>query len=101
MSRRKSAQSVDTPDTSLHIYGQSMWHSEASIEGTRDGLKALRDAIDEALRTSREVRTEPLFTGDGEGYRTVIRIKSADQIRDAILPYVDEIARDPRTRPDR
>ena len=88
------------PDTFVHIYGQGSWHSQASIEGTRSGLKALRDAIDEALRTNREGETIHLYAGDGEGYRTVVHVRTAEQIQEAALPYVDDIARDPRTKTD-
>lgn len=92
---------VVLPDTFVHIYGQGSWHSQASIEGTRSGLKALRDAIDEALRTNREGETRPhLYAGDGEGYRTIVRVRTAEQIQEAVLPYVDEIARDPRMKTD-
>lgn len=100
MSRRKPSRPAALPDTWVHIYGQGSWHSEAAIEGTRGGLKALRDAIDEALRTNREGQTVHLYAGDGEGYRTIVRVRTGDQVREAILPYVDEIARDPRTKSD-
>jgi hypothetical protein len=75
-----------------------MWHSPAIVEGTRDGLRALRDAIDEALRSNREGMSKHVYAGDGEGYSVIVRMRTADQIREAALPYVDDIARDARTR---
>lgn len=98
MSRKPPEKRVLLPDTWLHVYGQAQWHSEVTIEGTRDGLKALRDAIDQALRTNREGLSDHLYAGDGEGYRAIVRVCTGDHVKEAILPYVDEIARDPRTR---
>lgn len=98
MSRKRSEPPVHLPPTWLHIYAQSMWHSDAVLEGTREGLRAVRDAIDEALRTNREGISKHLVAGDGEGYSVVARVRTAEQIREGALPYVDDIARDPRTR---
>ncbi len=100
MSRRRQPTPGPLPDTWVHLYAQAMWHSEAAIEGTRDGLKALRGAIDEALRKNGEAETALLFTADGEGYRTRVRMRTTAQMKDAALPYVDEIARDPRRTGD-
>jgi hypothetical protein len=54
----------------LHIYSQVDWHDEAYIVGNPAGLKALRDAIDEAL--SDRVGTADAYVNDGEGFRTII-----------------------------
>lgn len=50
----------------LHVYGQFCWHSEATIRGTRDGLIALRDAIDAAIETGSG--SAEVIASDGEGY---------------------------------
>jgi hypothetical protein len=50
----------------LHIYGQYTYHGEAVIRGTKEGLTALRDAIDAALK--RRPRDAHVFASDGEGY---------------------------------
>lgn len=97
MSRRRPVLAA-APDTWVHIHAQTMWHSEATIEGTREGLKALREAIDEALRRNGEAESPTLFAADGEGYRARVRVRTSAQMQDAILPYIDEVARDPRTR---
>lgn len=57
----------------LNIYGQEAWHTEARIIGNREGLEALKQTIDDALRvptgraTTDDEKT-PLFASDGEGY---------------------------------
>lgn len=54
----------------LHVYGQYMWHSPATIRGTRAGLEAMRAAIDSAL-AGEEGRAHMMAT-DGEGYDLMI-----------------------------
>lgn len=59
----------------LNIYGQAFYHQEARIVGNKEGLLVLRDAIDEAIKTSK-ARTSnddaPLFASDGEGYAVIV-----------------------------
>jgi len=58
----------------LNIYGQEFWHSEAKIAGNKEALKALREAIDRAIKNDKSVLgagekvDEALFANDGEGY---------------------------------
>ena len=54
----------------LHVYGQFTYHSEATIRGTREGLTALRDAIDKAISSRRGVAE--VIAGDGEGYHVEV-----------------------------
>ena len=60
----------------LNIYGQWAWHTEARIIGNREGLVALRQAIDEVLKG--DVITAKQKTGiyasDGEGYEVIIEL---------------------------
>lgn len=67
----------------LNIYGQAFWHSEARIVGNREGLEALKQTLDDALRVHREKATtaddkEPLFASDGEGYEVVVEMHNDD-----------------------
>lgn len=54
----------DTPW--LHIRSQFTYHAEAEIRGTREGLTALRDAVNEALEGG--VGEGRAYASDGEGY---------------------------------
>lgn len=74
----------------LHIYGQSHWHDDATIAGTREALTALRNAIDTALRGGAAACQS--FVNDGEGYNIMIRTLSDKDARRMALPYTDEIA---------
>lgn len=60
----------------LNIYGQPSHHFEARIVGNREGLEALRNAIDNALIIDSHAKApddnEPLFASDGEGYEILI-----------------------------
>lgn len=74
----------------LHIYAQSIWHSEARIKGNRTALERLRQAIDDALATG--AGACEAFVSDGEGYHTQISLLSVDALDKERLPYTDEIA---------
>lgn len=54
----------------LHIYGQYMWHSPATIRGTKAGLEALREAVDKAL--AGDEGRESVIATDGEGYDVMV-----------------------------
>lgn len=63
----------------LNIYGQESYHTEAKIIGNREGLEALRQAINGALnlprgKTSTAQFKEPLFASDGEGYEVIVEM---------------------------
>lgn len=80
----------------LHCYAQAFWHTEAYISGNRGGLLALRAAIDQAL--DKGSGDCDIFAGDGEGYTVhVVAMSDADATRQ-VVPYTDEIARQPWAR---
>lgn len=72
----------------LHVYAQHINHNDARIEGTRQALTTLRDAIDRALSSGREAEASPLCTTDGEGYCIVVNIRTPDALAREGLPYV-------------
>lgn len=74
----------------LHLYAQPFWHAEAYIVGDREGLTALRNAIDAALETGRA--TALPFASDGEGYELEIVAVSTEDAWRLAVPYTDEMA---------
>ena len=65
----------------LNIYGQAFYHQEARIIGNREGLEALKQTIDDALRVFEEKAStndnkEPLFASDGEGYEVIVEMNN-------------------------
>lgn len=75
-----------------HIYGQGSWHSQATIEGTRNALVIIRDAIEVALTEGRDGRSDSLFVTDGEGYHLEVKIRNFEYLQNQTLPYMDPIA---------
>ena len=74
----------------LHVRGQFTYHAEATIRGTAEGLAALRQAIDDALREGRG--EAEVFATDGEGYGiTVDRMRTVASLGKP--QYLDEIGR--------
>ena len=55
------------PERQLQIYGQYIWHDDARLCGTIEGLIALRNAISSAI-VSGLPHSEAFFASDGEGY---------------------------------
>jgi len=89
----------------LHLYAQSWEHNDAWIVGNREGLTALRDALNRALETETTKPTACLaFATDGEGYACFIVPNDADWQSDRwmrlYLPYTDETAKDHRKDED-
>ncbi len=81
----------------VHIYGQPSWHDNAHVIGNRAGLEALRDAINDALRTG--AQQAEVYATDGEGYGIKV-VELADAILDEMpLPYTDPEAREMVTKP--
>ena len=75
----------------LHIYAQDVWHDEAFIVGNREGLEALRDALNKALENP--FSTARCFVNDGEGYACYIAECKDEQKLDLLaVPYTDQIA---------
>lgn len=85
----------------LHIYSQEAWHDDAFIVGNTEGLKALRDAINQALKRqsnrSQSV-SGPVSVSDGEYYTTVIVKIDTDwqeeEWRELAVPYTWEHAKE-------
>ena len=71
----------------MHVYAQYIQHDEARIAGNRPALIALRNAIDQALQTGMDARTEDLFVKDGEGYCVLIQIRSWKALEHEPFPY--------------
>lgn len=58
----------------LQVYAQYAEHGEARILGTKNGLLALRDAIDRAIADKNgEAEAEAIVAADGEGYAIEVR----------------------------
>ncbi len=70
-----------------HIYPQYIWHSHATIEGTRAALVAIRDAIDKALSTGMDAHSDALYAADGEGYAVAVKIRNIKHLEGSTLPY--------------
>lgn len=83
----------------LVVFGQLMWHCEASIVGTEAALKVLRDAIDEAIVNNASKRT--FMPGDGEGYYVEIIKATEDEVNRLPNQYTDENANSGDDLPNR
>ena len=72
----------------LHIYPQYAQHIDVCIAGNREGLEALRDAIERTLSFINPPCSSKVgaFVGDGEGFDSLA------------VPYISEYASE--TRPD-
>ena len=90
----------------LHIYGQYAWHDDVQIVGTTDAIKALRDALTEALEKGKDA-VAPFYCADGEGYGISVFVSDSDQWPKYTIPYSAEYAHDqhetldPRYMPSR
>ncbi len=80
--------------TLLHIYGQSLQHDAAYIVGNRQGLEALKEAIETAL-TMDEAEISATVA-DGEGYQIYVLADDNDwqgkSWQGRMLPYSHPIA---------
>jgi hypothetical protein len=88
----------------LHILPQQEWHDPVFVIGTRPAIEALRDALTAALDASqRGGRSAPVsapaMARDGEGYRVVCRVVSAEDMAAVPFGYASETARDDRPWP--
>lgn len=83
-----------------HLYGQAFYHAPAYIVGNREGLIALRNAIDRALVNGRG--QEGLFVQDGKGFAVHAIMDDSDWQSETwrlrAVPYTDECAKE--SRPD-
>jgi hypothetical protein len=72
----------------LHLYAQATNHFPAHVLGSREGLMALRCAIDQAL--AHGCGLADAFTGDGEGFDVEVTCAPGWAVTDiAQLPYAD------------
>ncbi len=69
----------------LQIYAQELWHDEARIVGTREGIEQLRDHLQEIL--DGQVSMPTYFPTDGEGYFISVEIKTFEQIYDEPITH--------------
>jgi len=82
----------------IHLWAGASFHEEGYIVGNKDGLEALRRAIDYAIANSdcemSDSKTFDVFTSDGEGYDVhVIVTKNTNEIA---LPYTEDFAEEYR-----
>lgn len=90
-----TATRLSDPDGELHLYPQAFWHGDAALVGTRKGLEALRDALNEALAKDAPASAE-MFAADGEGYTVHVIPADPDLMGRTRCPYTDDVARDRR-----
>lgn len=77
----------------LHTYGQTVWHDDSPICGTREGIKRLRDALTKALDSPDGVSLcNDVFCNDGEGYSVPIYCLPYAEFEKLATPYSDEVA---------
>jgi hypothetical protein len=69
----------------IHQYAQDSWHDESLIYATRDGLLALRAAIDQALETGHGFTSASAH--DGEGYYALVVCANEADFDKAQSPY--------------
>ncbi len=80
----------------LQVYGQDLWHDDASICGTREGIKRLRDALTQALDNPNGVALcEGVFCNDGEGYSVPIYCLPYTEFDALAVPYTGDAAAAP------
>lgn len=88
----------------VHLYAQEIWNDDAYIIGTEDGLKKLRDAIDEALKDGHMQQVD-LYTADGSEYTANIVLNNENPTSKAWkklkLPYTDELAQEAKEAEER
>lgn len=82
----------------IHIYPQESWHMDAYIVANREGLQALKEAIDEAL--DRENAEVEAFVSDGEGYEIEIILNDSPWgstfWKQVAVPYTADYAKEKR-----
>lgn len=85
-------------DTVIHVYGPFSWHDDAHIVANREGLEAMRNAIDQALKNG-EGNTDA-FVNDGEGFTLYVTLHDGELYSpewDALaVPYTGAFALEKR-----
>lgn len=79
------------PSRMLQIYGQSIWHADARLCGTVEGLTALRDALSAAINSS-QPQGIGFFPSDGEGYWLEVKPMSEDELDREPVWYTSDMA---------
>ena len=78
----------------VHIYGQYAHHMEAIILGNRQGLLALKKAINTALGRPLGRGTQEVYVNDGEGYDIEIQVIKDEEIDKLPVTYTADYAQD-------
>ena len=73
----------------LHIVAQAHYHEPAFIAGNRDGLLALKKAIDKALMGQARTACAEVCPNDGEGFRVYVRWLGTGEIDAVPYGYTD------------
>ena len=79
------------PEYQLQIYGQYVWHDDARLCGTIEGLTALRNAINSAI-VSGLPQKQAFFSSDGEGYVVQIEPMTEQALKRQPCWYCDDLA---------
>jgi len=74
----------------LAVYAEPAWHDDADVVGDREGLTALRDAIDAALATG--YGRADVTMHDGEGYTVHVAMGTYDEFARLETPYTEGYA---------
>lgn len=76
----------------LHIFPQGSWHDEVMIAGNREGLLALKNAVEKALNNERFGESHA-FVNDGEGFTILVAQLHPSEMDAFKVPYTDEHAK--------
>lgn len=82
-------------DNTLHVYGQCSYHDELVVCGTRAGLLALREAINQALEDKDTQQrgygygNSLAFQNDGEGFEVDVYCLNQHQVDSLSPAYTD------------
>lgn len=80
----------------INIYPSDFPHSEAFIVGDQSALLKLRDAIDEAIKSSEREAGSGIaqltdFDTEGEGYNLIVMAADTDELWEISAPYLNPI----------
>lgn len=79
----------------MHVFGQRLWHDTVTIAGDKEDILRLKETLEIAL--SQQHASASFFPADGEEYTVQISCTKPDDMKNMLLPYTDEDARDTRT----
>jgi hypothetical protein len=72
----------------LHVYASDFPHGEVYIAGTKDGLRLLKKAIEDAIENEKSTSDE-FYTNDGEGYNVLIAAVDEGTMTSYVEPYAE------------